>query len=140
MMGGDLCHHSAEIRPSPHLPIPAQVSFPLPDVLRSRMSRCPGGDLFQQLNVKRGRKPDEPFFDPVIGSDLRQAIDTIKKTQEADAQDDVLYIFAHDSSVLGAVELFPLPANQWKEKGWREKILWRFLEDLALPAVLADGQ
>jgi glyoxylase-like metal-dependent hydrolase (beta-lactamase superfamily II) len=137
MMGGDLCHHGGEIRPSPHLSIPAEVNFPIPDMLRSRMASCPGGALFQQLNVKRGRKPDQPFFEPVIASDHEQALETIKKTQEADAQDDVLFIFAHDSDILGIVDLFPLPANGWKIKGWREKLFWKFLEDLALPAVLA---
>jgi hypothetical protein len=136
-MGGDLCHHGAEIRPSPHLPIPAEVHFPLPDALRSRITACPGGALFQELNVKRGRKPDEPFFDPAIGFDIPMAIQTIKKTQAADAQGDIFFIFAHDMAIQGTVDLFPLTANQWKEKGWREKVLWNFLEDLAPAVVLA---
>lgn len=144
LMGGDLCHHGGELRPSAHLPIPSEVSFPVPDedVLRSRMARCPGGGmggaLFEQLNAARGRGPDEPFFDPKIASDLGRAVETIRRTQEADARDDVLCVFAHDYTIAGVVDLFPLPANEWKRKGWREQVLWRFLGDLALPAVLAS--
>lgn len=130
LMGGDLCHHGGEMRPTSHLPIPPKVEFPLSDALRARFSVCPGGELFEQLNVKRGRKADEPFFDPAIGLDVRQAIQTIKEAQLADAQDNVFFIFAHDNSIFGVVDLFPLTANAWMEKGWREATLWKFLADL----------
>jgi hypothetical protein len=134
-MGGDLCHHGGEIRPSPHLPLPPTLNFPLPDALRARASGCPGGKLFEELNVKRGRKPDEPFFDPAIGLDIPLAIQTIRETQAADAQDDVFFIFAHDMSIEGVVDLFPLAANDWKKKGWREKTFWNFLGDLTAAVV-----
>lgn len=130
-MGGDLCHHGGEIRPSTHLSIPADVHFNLPDSLRSRVSVCPGGAQFQELNVKRGRKPNEPFFDPVLAVDVPQAIQTIKDAQAADAQSYVFFIFAHDMGILGSVDFFPQSANEWKEKGWKEKTMWNFLEDLA---------
>ncbi|KAB5545835.1 beta-lactamase-like protein [Coniochaeta sp. 2T2.1] len=135
-MGGDLCHHAGEIRPSPYLSIPDKVDFPLPDVLRALITTCPGGALFRDLNVKRGRGPDQPFFEPVIGHDIPLAIETIKKAQEADARDDVFFIFAHDAYIMGIVDLFPLRANEWSEKGWAKHVLWSFLGDLT-PAVLA---
>lgn len=129
-MGGDLCHHGGELRPSPHLPIPSSVQFPIAEQLRARFSVCPGGDSFKQLNTKRGRKSDEPFFDPVLASDIPLAIETIQKTQDADVQDDVFFIFAHDTAVKGVIDLFPQYANEWQQKGWKEKTLWTFLEDL----------
>jgi len=129
-MGGDLCHHGGELRPSPYLPIPAQVHMHLPDFIRSRIGVCPGGTDFQDLNVKRGRKPNEPFFDPAIASDMVQAIQTIKEAQLADVQNHVFFVFAHDIALLGTVDFFPHSANQWKEKGWKEKTLWKFLADL----------
>jgi len=135
-MGGDLCHHSGEIRPSPYLQIPRTLNFPLPDVLRLLCTPCPGGELFEQLNIKRGRKPNEPFFDPCMGSDIPQAIQTIKEAQAADAQDDVFFIFAHDRSIVDVVDQFPLFANDWKAKGWREKTLWTFLKDF-MPAFVS---
>ncbi|KAI1358053.1 beta-lactamase-like protein [Xylaria arbuscula] len=130
-MGGDLCHHSGEIRPSPHLPIPADVQFPLPDYVRARVSVCPGAQHFHALNHKRGRQADEPFFDPVLAEDLPRAIQTIKDTQTADAQSNVFFIFAHDMEIKGIVDFFPRFANDWHEKGWKEKSLWKFLADLA---------
>ncbi|KAI0158507.1 beta-lactamase-like protein [Pestalotiopsis sp. NC0098] len=129
-MGGDLCHHGGEMRPTAHDPIPDDVRFPLPDALRARFSVCPGGAQFRQLNTKRGRKEDEPFFETQLAADLGQALDTIQKTQTADVQDNVFFIFAHDTSIGGVVNLFPEPANEWRAKGWREEVHWGFLKDL----------
>lgn len=130
LMGGDLCHHGGEMRPSPPDPIPDRVQFPLPDVLRGRLAGCPGGEAFRQLNVRRGRRADEPFFDTSLAEDVRVAAETIRKSQEADVQDDVFFLFAHDTTAREVVDFFPLPANDWKSKGWREKTHWGFLADL----------
>ncbi|EXJ90870.1 hypothetical protein A1O1_03975 [Capronia coronata CBS 617.96] len=125
-MGGDLCHHGGEIRPSPHLPIPAEVRLSVFDPFRSH-----DGALFRELNVKRGRKPDEPFFDPVLTVDFPRAVQTIKEAQESDAQSDVFFVFAHDMSMCDVVDFFPKSANDWKLKDWKQKALWGFLADLA---------
>ncbi|XEV02894.1 hypothetical protein FSHL1_008181 [Fusarium sambucinum] len=129
-MGGDLCHHGGEIRPSPYLPIPQHISqhLSLPDSLRLLLSRCPA-TVLEDVNVKRGRKPGETFFDPNIGFDIEQAMETVKEAQKADAQDHIFFIFAHDMSVMGIVDEFPSTLNDWKAKGWREETQWRFLND-----------
>jgi hypothetical protein len=132
-MGGDLCHHGGEIRPSPHLPIPDKVQLPKHDTIRAQFSSCPG-ELFRKLNTKRGRREDQPIFDSATAFDIGAVMKTVRETQEADAQDDVLFIFAHDMSIMDIVDLFPLPANEWKRKGWRDKALWAFLADL-VPAL-----
>ncbi|KAK3371974.1 beta-lactamase-like protein [Podospora didyma] len=135
-MGGDLCHHGSEIRPSQFLPIPAHVSFPAAvseAYHRSRVTTCPG-DTFAQLNTQRGRRVDQPFFDPLLGENITAMLDTIKGAQAADAQDDVFFIFAHDMGIDGVVDVFPKKANQWKKKGWGEKSLWNFLAEL-VPAL-----
>ncbi|GAB1316386.1 hypothetical protein MFIFM68171_06596 [Madurella fahalii] len=129
-MGGDLCHHAAQLRPSPHLPIPPRLDLPLPDALRARWSACPGGAAFEALNVRRGKKPDEPFFGLAMGHDVPLAVETVRKAQAADAREDVFFVFAHDSTIIGVVDMFPATANAWKEKGWREAVLWKFLGDL----------
>jgi hypothetical protein len=131
-MGGELCHHGGEIRPSPYLPIPPDVSFPLPSSVRLHVPVCPGAAQFHKLNVKRGRNPNEPFFDPALFVDLDQMMQTIKYTQVADAQNDIFFVFAHDVTIQGTVEFFPRSANQWKEKGWSEMSMWSLLADLAL--------
>lgn len=137
-MGGDLCHHGGEIRPSPHLPLPSAMTLhdylPLSESLRLRASSCPGGKLFEVLNTSRNREADQPFFDPAMGLDIPLAIETIKKTQEADAQNDVFFIFAHDMAIQGVVDLFPATANEWRAKEWRKRTLWAFLKDL-VPAL-----
>ena len=52
---------------------------------------------------------------------------------EFDAMDNVLTLVAHDATLLGVVGLFPdTMANAWKERGWREKVLWSFLGDFGL--------
>ncbi len=137
-MGGDLCHHSAQLRPSPDLRIPSRVHLHLDEhepfaKLRSHRATCPGAS-FEQLNIKRGRKRNEPFFDPVLVVDLPLAMDTIKKAQKADAAENVLFVFAHDPYIADVADLFPKTANQWKKKGWAERVRWRFLKEF-LPAL-----
>jgi hypothetical protein len=133
-MGGDICHHGGELRPTPYLPIPDNVQFPLPESIRSQISVCPGAAQFHKINTKRGREPNNPFFDPIITVDMAQAVQTIEDSQVADAQSNVFYVSAHDATIEGSIEFFPHPANEWKEKGWKEKTLWKFLGDLALAA------
>ena len=133
------------LRPSPDLPLPREVhlhqgSESEYNNLRAQRSKCPGA-AFEQLNLKRGRKKDQPFFDPVVTIDLPVALETIKKAQKADADEDVLFVFAHDPDIAGVVDFFPETANKWKKKGWAERVRWKFLSDLvpALEAVGADG-
>lgn len=123
--GGDLCHHGGEIRPSDQLPLPQTIDLILPGLSRRP---CPGAEL-EALQTSHGRKPNEPFFDPAMGLSIEEAIRTIKKTQTFDADDNVLFIYAHDGTVREVADLFPHKANDWKVKGWRDKMLWAFLND-----------
>ncbi len=45
-----------------------------------------------------------------------------------DADLDTLMIIAHDGTVPSVVEEFQRTVNGWKEKGWKYKLMWRFLE------------
>ncbi|KAF4446560.1 N-acyl homoserine lactonase AttM [Fusarium austroafricanum] len=132
-MGGDLCHHGGEIRPSQYLPFPPNLSshLSLSDSMRLHLSQCPGSAL-DDLNVSRGRKAGETFFDPAIGFDKELAIKTVKEAQKADAQDNVFFVFAHDTAMFDVIDMFPKNANDWKAKGWREKTLWKFLNDFEM--------
>lgn len=126
MMGGDLCHHGSEMRPSPYLP--------LPDPLPSRVGGAKCAADFQRLNARNGRKADSPFVSPNMFEDEQLSDQTIERTQVADADPNVWFVFAHDRALLEGVELFPEKANDWKQKGYKEKTMWMFLEDI-LPAV-----
>ncbi|OAP59117.1 hypothetical protein AYL99_06415 [Fonsecaea erecta] len=134
-MGGDLCHHGGEIRPSPYAPLPTQIHLhPVAGAMQVH-SPCPGA-VFEALQERRGRSParTRPFFDPAMGLSIPQAIDTIVKAQKADADTNVLFIYAHDATARGVADLFPLTANEWKKRGWREKMFWAFLADFGVVA------
>ena len=64
-----------------------------------------------------------------MGISIPEAIRSIEKAQKADADDNVLFIYAHDASVRGVMDMFPKDANDWQQKGWREKMFWAFLDD-----------
>ncbi|KIW92958.1 uncharacterized protein Z519_06807 [Cladophialophora bantiana CBS 173.52] len=126
-MGGDLCHHAGEVRPSKYKPLPNEIA---PEILPTFLRQvCPGAVL-EELLTSRSREADQSFFDPRLGSDIPEAIRTIGKVQEADANENVLFLYAHDTSLLdGMVDLFPQAANNWKKNGWRAKLYWHFLGD-----------
>lgn len=125
-MGGDLCHHGGELRPSEYIPLPKEIS-PHP-FTRALYPLCPSA-VFEAIQHKRGRSLTAPFFDPAMGVSIPEAIRSIQKAQKADANDNVLFMYAHDPVVRGVVDLFPLGANDWKQKRWREKMFWAFLAD-----------
>lgn len=125
-LGGDLCHNGGEIRPSKHIQLPKEIRVEIPDQMSPWI--CPGAEL-EAVNQSRSRAPDQPFFDPNMGLDIEEAIRTIVKAQDADADENVLFIYAHSQAVRRHTDLFPLKANDWKKKGWREKMFWDFLKD-----------
>lgn len=134
-MGGDLTHHAGELRPSPHLPLPSSIpSYHIPTLstlLSAHRGTCPGS-LLESLQKSRDRIPERttPFFDPNMGKDITEVVRTIEKTQVADADDNVLYLFAHDNVARKIIKFFPgETANEWKKEGWREKLLWSFVGD-----------
>jgi glyoxylase-like metal-dependent hydrolase (beta-lactamase superfamily II) len=136
MMGGDLCHHGGELRPSPYRPLPSELNPHPRAKMRSR--RCPGGVL-EDLQRNRGRTKNQAFFDVAMGADIPEAQRTIHKTQKADASDDIFFIFAHDDNVMGVIDTFPKEANNWKRKGWGDQARWGFLKDFG-PAVCNDSR
>lgn len=126
-LGGDLCHHLGEIRPSPHQPLPDEI--PHHPIAKYRPAPCPGS-AFVQLQVKRSRTRDQSFFDLNMGHDIPEATKTVHKSQEFDCDDNVFFISAHDPDLDGIIEQFPASlANDWKRKGWGEKSHWAFLKD-----------
>ncbi|KAE8382664.1 beta-lactamase-like protein [Aspergillus bertholletiae] len=130
-MGGDLCHHAGQIRPSPLLPLPEIVEpNPFRHLSASPLSRIPcPGSLLESLQIPRSRKPTEPFFIPNDGYDIPQAIRTIEHAQEADADDNVWFVYAHDASLLGVVDFYPNHVNNWKERNLSKKLKWEFVRD-----------
>ncbi|KAJ5371300.1 uncharacterized protein N7496_007392 [Penicillium cataractarum] len=126
-LGGDVCHYGGLFRPSKYLSVPESI-HPHPCHPNSDIAFCPGG-AFAELQESRGRGVNDPLFIPTFGHNIPQIIETIGKLQEADCQDNIFVIIAHDATVRDAVDHFPLSLNQWKKKGWGRDLKWRFLRD-----------
>lgn len=135
-LGGDTVHHGGEFRPTKWLPLPETVSLH-PFSTRGR-STCPG-ELFRAVHPYQSAT--EPFYTIAIGpdgkgvsADLVAAKESVAKLTEFDANENVFTVFAHDDSLIGIVDFFPKPANDWKVKGWATKGKWTFLKDFKVAA------
>lgn len=85
--------------------------------------------MFEAIQTSRGRQLEQPFYDHAIAEDLNVAAQTVVKLQEADADNRVWIVIAHEQALRGNVELFPKNANDWKEKGYDRKTKWAFLKE-----------
>jgi hypothetical protein len=54
---------------------------------------------------------------------------SLEKILTFDANPDVFVLIAHDPSLHDVLEMFPADLNAWKEKGWKEKGTWAFLDE-----------
>lgn len=148
-LGGDASHHPGEFRPSPGVPLPDEITpHPLEVAAVAAATVCPGA-LFEHLlrgggdheggdeqaATRGGGGGDRtrPFFGlsrPGINFDPVATEETIRKMQEADAQDGrVLVVIAHDKSLLDVVDFFPKYANDFASRDWVKKGRWAFLRD-----------
>lgn len=128
-MGADAAHHGGQFRPSEWLPLPESIS-PHPFEIHS-WSPCPGA-LFEHL-LPGGDKTKA--FTRISRAEIGNALDkdeaqkTVEMLQEADAQDKILVVIAHDKSLLHVVDFFPKYANDFASKDWVEQGRWGFLQD-----------
>ena len=109
LMGSDACVHAGQLRPSIYTPLPEHVP------------------LFQD------KRKTEPFFRVANRpgtQDVHAATNTIDKLQLLDSQPNVFTVMAHDRHLLDVIDLFPEKANDWRQRGWKERTRWLFLKDL----------
>lgn len=63
--------------------------------------------------------------------DPKTAQNSANRLQELDADENILVLLAHDTALEDVVEKFPKHTlNDWKERGWKEKFAWNFLNEL----------
>lgn len=112
-MGGDVCHHCSEFRPTEYLPIPTTLSpSPITNPPFAPSSFCPS-------SVLRAIHPQEsatkPFYRVKEGQHLLQNFvetqKTLEKMTEFDADENVLVVIAHDRTLLDVLEFYPANAN-----------------------------
>ncbi|KAK0207242.1 hypothetical protein IW262DRAFT_1536752 [Armillaria fumosa] len=123
LLGGDCCHHVGDIRPTPlHYSI-----CPCPASLLQSATRSLCKSHFSEIGSEPLLKIPPPPA-PSVYKDYEATMRSLKRLARLDADPDVLMIIAHDSTAPGVVEEFPRTINEWKEKGWKDKLMWRFLE------------
>jgi glyoxylase-like metal-dependent hydrolase (beta-lactamase superfamily II) len=128
LMGADTCHHSAEMRPNKHHPLPDAIS-PHPFHLGSAPP-CPGS-LFKP--ILRDGDSMKPFYGvarpAMLFGDADAAEETVDKVIDADGRGNIFVVIAHDNQLEDVIDIFPKYANDFLAKGWAEKARWKFLKD-----------
>jgi hypothetical protein len=133
MMGADTCHHAGQYRPSQYLPMPDNI-IPHPYSAVSDQA-CPC-TVFQSIHPDPEVFQTAPFYKirvnedgTTVAYDADKANESIRNLQRFDAAENVFVVCAHDTSLIGIVDLFPKEANEWKDAGWKLKSRWKFLGD-----------
>ncbi|CAE6477038.1 hypothetical protein ACGC1H_003271 [Rhizoctonia solani] len=127
-LGGDICHHSGQMRPTEYLPLPESIS-PNPFPGKVKGVACPGSVL---LDLHPRHSATEPFYRVSSGggsSDPLEAQKSLNKLTDFDCYQNIFTIIAHDATLLDIVDFFPKALNDWKVRGYREKGLWKFVAD-----------
>ncbi|KAH7333947.1 beta-lactamase-like protein [Rhizoctonia solani] len=125
-LGGDICHHSGQMRPTEYLPLPESI-YPNPFPEKVREIACPGSVL---LELHPKHTAIEPFYSishQGSSEDTLEAQKSLNNLADFDCYDNVFTIVAHDAELLDIVEFFPKTLNNWKARGYREKGLWKFV-------------
>ncbi|KAL0577058.1 hypothetical protein V5O48_004939 [Marasmius crinis-equi] len=130
LFGGDTCHHPGQIRPNARIhktyPCPGRILDAARKSVSAKHFGTPGAlefDLKERETSFLSVAPPPSFY-----ADRDQSIESQKTLGVLDAHKDIFVIIAHDPTLAGVVELFPETLNNWKEKGWKEKTIWAFLE------------
>lgn len=147
-LGGDVCHFTGVLRPTEYIPMPDEI--PEATALDRAISRpCPCS-AFMSSHPKGKDARTEPFYavSTAPGSfyaDPPTAMNSIRALAEFDADPNVLVAIAHDPTSLDVFEFFPNgKMNDWKSKGWKEKMEFGFVNELpyngkTVRNVLVDG-
>jgi hypothetical protein len=120
LMGADAAHHPAILRPSTFIPLPTEMRSSVPQAL----SACPLDAPFLGM-------PSAAYS---VHHDHAAAQVVVDKLIAFDGHPDVFVVLSHDGAMdpvdgkEGGIEFFPKTANDWKAKGWKEAVHWRFLE------------
>ncbi|KAF9267230.1 Metallo-hydrolase/oxidoreductase [Marasmius fiardii PR-910] len=132
LLGGDTCHHVGQIRPNPHI----HKSFPCPGNLLSVIKASISTEHFPSFHADMGQLDlsncGTPLLTvphgPSVYTDRERSIESQKTLGLLDAHPDVFVIIAHDTTLVGVISLFPDRLDDWKEKGWKEKAVWSFVD------------
>lgn len=137
-MGGDICHFSGMFRPSSKVPLPEVI--PADQLDGGLPSPCPCS-FFEHPLVKGDSEVAActPFFNvtsvkPSSYLDREKAMGSIRAMQDFDASPNILMCIAHDPALPKTLPVLNSEPhrdlNDWQAQGYKEKLLWTWLNDL----------
>ncbi|KAF9888864.1 hypothetical protein FE257_008233 [Aspergillus nanangensis] len=145
LLGGDACHSSSCLRPSPGYPLPRHIPDGVLDQDQHFPSMCPA-EVFTQhhpQDPEHTHSPDDlcktPFhrISTLVSSaytDPATAQKTIDQLRQLDESPSVLTTIAHDPVLVRVLPtMITAPEqdlNDWKEQGYKEKCHWDWLNCL----------
>jgi glyoxylase-like metal-dependent hydrolase (beta-lactamase superfamily II) len=139
-LGGDICHFYGMCRPSPGLTLPDPIpSDQLDDFFPSPCPCSTFTDIHPSAEGNSTKARTTPFFNvtsitPSSYHDRETAIQSIRGMQDFDASPDVLVCIAHDPTLLKVLPVLndqpDKDLNDWKSKGFKDQLLWGWLNDL----------
>jgi glyoxylase-like metal-dependent hydrolase (beta-lactamase superfamily II) len=147
-LGGDICHFGGSFRPTKYVPMPQSLN---PHEVGQTGQRTEPYDcaIFTCCHPDQNNARISPYYTPCSRADSwylnpSQARVSIEKLKALDADANVLVVIAHDPSILDVVTFFPHGvANDWQKLGWKQKLRWRFLDELPVSGkptkYLVDG-
>ncbi|EGX88114.1 Beta-lactamase-like protein [Cordyceps militaris CM01] len=146
-MGGDCSHYAGMIRPTEYVSLPDHI--PAGQLDAHFPPSCPCS-AFTALHPMASRDGDDhakqrsaarsnAFYDVARNphgayefGDLAQS--SVDKVKILDAQENVLVCLAHDGALMEVLPLYndnvKADVNDWKERGYKEKTRWGFLNEL----------
>lgn len=134
-LGGDICHFGGVFRPTEYVPMPERLN-PC-DVGHEKVHDKPyQHTVFTDCHPDPKNARTAPYYTPCCRVDgwyvdPPRAIESVSRLKILDADDRVLVLIAHDPAVLDVVTFFPQgTANDWRRKGWKRTLRWRFLGEL----------
>lgn len=128
------------LRPTKYVSLPAMLNVTLHGLDSDLPNPCPC-DIFTACHPASNKheKRTAPFYKASsapgsVYSFPDVANQSIEKLKEFDANENILVCMAHDTSLF---EVLPTlnsgnkdTINDWKERGWKESLRWRFLNNL----------
>ncbi|EEB90033.1 hypothetical protein MPER_11814 [Moniliophthora perniciosa FA553] len=131
LLGGDTAHHPGQVRPNARIletcPCPASILESTRESVSTEYF-SPGSTYFDLQNRTESLLTVTSAT-PSFYADRATSIDSQRSLGLLEADPDVFLMLAHDPTPLGVIDLFPLTLDAWKEKGWKEQVVWEFLEE-----------
>ncbi|KAJ7208990.1 beta-lactamase-like protein [Mycena pura] len=133
-LAGDACFHPGLLRPTAEL----HQHFPCPEELLTTTRRSisaahfpsdPSPDSSDEFDLATRTMPLLDIAETGYFQDPPLARGAIQKIRTFDINPDVLVVIGHDESLMSVVGSLPATLDGWKSKGWKERLIWAFLEE-----------